>query len=167
MGSLQGASSSLLTIPLEVRNEIYGIIFSYDGWLDVDDTAKWQFKIRRSCYRNKPHWLKSKWTSILNICRQIYNEAEPVLYKSLKFHTTLLDHECSFFKSLSTRARLSITTITLDAHYGDSIIVAYETRYNVDLVAMTGYIAQHLPKIRVLHLLVSEGCVMADYASSL
>lgn len=105
---------TLLTIPWEIRHEIYIAIFSfYEASVSGEVAYTWKrhsrymamMGITKRLARLRPDWLDNGWLESLLVCRQIHEEAETVLYKTLTFKPAhQYNINSTLFSSLSERA---------------------------------------------------------------
>ena len=156
MSPFQGMSSRLLTMPLEVREEIYRKICYYESWLDTQ--RLWDWKMAKynvdedSAEGRKPHWVRHDWMAILLTCHQVHDEAEPLLYQSIRYQPDLgSDSAYSLFQSLSRTARLNITKLHIQLNVADS-----HTETDEATTSLIDCCVRHLPHIRSLNLRGNE-----------
>ena len=117
--------STLLGLPQEIRREIYFAVFnSYTGPVTIETWAFWRKreKIARRSGRLdwlKPKWFGNGWLETLLICHTVFDEAEPVLYKTITIAASRFREDNQDFCSLiSQRARSSVVNVKLNVESG-------------------------------------------------
>lgn len=123
------SNNSIFTkLPIEIRLMIYDLLLVSDKPIPIT--------YRPTIYRNRStsdsretlHCLPARSIAILKVCKQIYKEAETILYKSNSFFFARPGQDLGvFLTSISEQAYTSITSLALRYPLGD--------RYTVDLLA--------------------------------
>ena len=124
---------------------------------ESEDNGKGKDKATRakfSDFTSKPDWIENRWVNLLFTSRQIYDEAEPILYQSIQFSLSLaFDEQCSFFKGISERARRNIFNIYYFEYLSDGL---NNNLYLQQLRSIADYIAHHLPNVQALQLALNK-----------
>lgn len=115
--------SLIFALPVEIRIQIYKYIFDqlyldtiwhyYTGTKDITQERGSIYISPRERSARRHLVSPSGSLEILLLCRQIYDEAEPILYRSVRFllrpHDQQRGYVAGFFDSLSDRARENVT----------------------------------------------------------
>ncbi|MAD85131.1 MAG: hypothetical protein CL912_19395 [Deltaproteobacteria bacterium] len=122
-------NNSILTkLPVEVRLMIYVLLLVSDRPIPITYTRIIHRNRSTSHPREDLHCLPAHFIAILKVCKQIYKEAETVLYKSNCFFFARPRQDLGvFLTSISEQAYTSITSLALRYPLGD--------RYTIDLLS--------------------------------
>ena len=153
--------SRLLTVPREIRDEIYGFVFDknlkvklsldvHPGENPADCYEGEEYDDPEECYKSVTlsNWDRKGtpgWLNVLLTCRQVHQEAEPSMYKAISIETSLDDLNVFLFSiPISQNALFYVTRMSVDL-----------TRYlhessflEEDLKSIFKYLTEHLPKLR-------------------
>ena len=128
MTTITGSSPTLLTLPPEIRDQIWEYTLE-DPFYDPDTsndlcpsassptTAIVQPREIHHCETIDLYWGLEPMTRLLRVNRQIHDEATQVLYERFTFELSAIDDTCQaikgFFATISARQKKFIRTVTI------------------------------------------------------
>ena len=156
MSAIVQQNSQLLTIPREIRDQIYGWIFHKGRrqGLELDLTFQNDGdEFHRALWAS----MTAGWFSTVLICRQVHSEAEPVMYQALYLKTSLLPGQVEvFLDSISFVGRVNLTSIHIDlCHWKWWEVIKAHGTFQKSLENASSYIKQVLVNLRRLSLTAS------------
>ena len=145
---------SFLTIPLEIRDQIY-------RWINAGATIRIHEDKEAAFYGKISFWdkgskvpaiLRKGWLSILLACRQTHQEAEPLFYKSCQIQIiTFYELPLKFFGIISPCATENITSIAIELVVCGAVPPPIDPE-NANSEAVCSHISKQLPNLRDVEL---------------